>query len=104
MKNVKIAPCCPKRLSTVPFLGVLFSGKKAFAVFGGCNIIKSAGDSPQNGGFLFSEKSFYRNRDCCINRCKNVYVHFQPILILKKNVVKVDDVFAIYFQERVGVI
>lgn len=89
----------PKPAVDSPFFGGLVFWKKAFAVFGGCNIIKSAGDSPQNGGFLFSEKSFCQNWDCRMNRCKNVYVHFQPILILKKNVVEVDDVFAIYFQD-----
>ena len=46
-------------------------------------------------GFLFSGKMVLRFRDWC----KNAHVPFWAILVLKKNIVEVDNVFAIYFQE-----
>lgn len=103
----KIVTIMQKRAETAcnsPQNGVSCFLKKAFAilgtVFGGTLHMRWSLFAP----FLFSEKIFCQNWDCCMNRCKNVYVHFQPILILKKNVVKVDDVFAICLQERVGVL
>ena len=51
----------------------------------------------QKWGFLFSEKRFSRFWDCRMNLCKNAHVPFWAILVLKKNVVEVDDVFQIAF-------
>ena len=84
----KIVTIMQKRAETAcnsPQNGVSCFLKKAFAVlgtvFGGTLHMRWSLFAP----FLFSEKSFCRFRDCCMNRCKNVHVPFLTILVLKKS-------------------